>query len=207
MTDGTDSNVDQDYGEWSDWFGGDAASFRVRVSSRFVVVHDHYMPSLIELISTPDAEPRIFAQVEVDESGPSLREFAFTSHDPKSKGIRQADFRAIQVSALVEDLVALWTIRIDRDEDGNVVGPTNIYDDRPGLTRFVGQMRMGRTSRDITPQLLERVAEVYRENIAGHPTKAVEHHFQVSQRMAAEYVSRARKRGLLPPTKKGKKNA
>ena len=68
-------------------------------------------------------------------------------------------------------------------------------------------MRAGRTSRDITPQLLERVAKVYRDNIDKYPTKAVQHHFQVSQRMAAEYVSRARKRGLLPPTKRGKKNA
>jgi len=207
MTDGTDSKVDQDHGEWSPWVGGDTAPFEVRWSSRCLVVHDHYMPTLIELISTPDAEPRIFAQIEVDKSGPSLREFAFTSHDPNSKGIRQSDFRAVQVSALVEDLVAMLTIRIERDDGGNVVGPTNIYDDPAGLTRFVGRMRMGRTSRDITPQLLERVAEVYRDNIAGHPTKAVEHHFQVSQRMAAEYVSRARKRGLLPPTKKGKKNA
>jgi hypothetical protein len=107
----------------------------------------------------------------------------------------------------VEDFVALFTHRINRDENGAFVGLETPPEDLPELTRFVGRMRAGRTSRDITPQLLERVAKVYRSNIAGTPTKAVQHHFQVSARMAAEYVNRARKRGLLPPTTRGKKKA
>lgn len=75
--------------------------------------------------------------------------------------------------------------------------------DTVNMRRFVA--RVGR--RDITPTLLDKVAQVYRDNIDGYPTKAVQHHFQVSQRTAAGYVSKARERGLLPPTKRGKKNA
>lgn len=148
--------------------------------------------------------------VEVNGDGvPRLAELRFLATDPDSKGIRQTDLREVQVSALVEDLLAGFTMRVERDGCGEVtVEPP--FADSPAYTaalRFVGRQRAGRTSRDITPDLLERVAKVYRDNIAGHPTKAVQHHFQVSQRMAAEYVSRARKRGLLPLTKKGKKNA
>jgi transposase len=60
---------------------------------------------------------------------------------------------------------------------------------------------------DITPALLEKVAGIYRANVHGAPIRAVEHHFQISQRMGVEYVSRARKAGLLPATVNGRKQA
>lgn len=182
--------------------------FAVQLSEEFVVLEDHWVPMVLRF-KTTSQEPQLYFEVfcPEHEGGPRLTEFAFVSRDPDSQGIRQADFREVQVSAIVEDFVAGFTVRIERDENGEAVKGVPGIDDLPGMTRFVGRMRAGRTSRNITPQLLERVATVYRDNIAGHPTKAVEHHFQVSQRMAAEYVSRARKRGLLPPTKRGKKNA
>lgn len=154
-------------------------------------------------------DPEVYARIEVTPTGmPRLAELRFVDEDPDGPGIRQTDLRDLQIATLVEDYMAMFTIRIERDEEGGegreaVTG----LDDLPGLTRFVGRMRAGKTSRGITPELLERVARVYRDNINGYPTKAVQSHFQVSQRMAAEYVSRARKRGLLPPTKRGKKNA
>lgn len=113
------------------------------------------------------------------------------------------------MAALLEDSVAAFTFRIEVDAEGKESAHvpelgSPVYSD---ALRHVGQLRAGRTARSITPELLERVASVYRANITGNPTKAVQHHFQVSQRMSAEYVSRARKRGLLPPTKRGKKQA
>lgn len=189
---------------WTDFPG---AGFAVQISADYVVLEDHWIPRVLRF-KTTSQEPQMYFEVVVPEreGGPRLTEFAFVSRDPNSKGIRQADFRQVQVTALVEDFVAMFTTRIERDANGEIVGRSAL-DDLPGMTRFVGRMRAGRTSRDITPELLERVASVYRENIDGYPTKAVQHHFQVSQRMAAEYVSRARKRKLLPPTKRGKKNA
>jgi hypothetical protein len=61
--------------------------------------------------------------------------------------------------------------------------------------------------RDITPALLEKVAGICRANVHGAPMGAVEHHFQISQRMGVEYVSGARKAGLLPATVNGRKQA
>jgi len=209
MTDSTDSIVTgSHYGRtvhFEPWTDFPEAGFAVQLSQERVVLEDHWMPMVLRF-KTTSQEPQLYFEVVVGESGPpKLTEFAFVSRDPDSHGIRQADFREVQVSAIVEDFLAMWTFRMERDDDGNVVRPVTIYEDQAGLIRFVG--RMGRTSRDITPQLLERVAKVYRDNISGYPNKAVEHHFQVGQRMAAEYVSRARKRGLLPPTKKGQKRA
>ena len=212
MTDGTDSiATGGHYGRTmhlKPWMDMPNLGIAVQISEERVVLEDHWVPMVLRFKTTAQ-EPQLYFEVFVPEreGGPRLTEFAFICRDLESRGIRQADFRELQVSAIVEDFVAMFTVRIERDENGEAVKAISALDDMPGLTRFVGRMRAGRTSRDITPQLLERVAAVYRENIAGYPTKAVEHHFQVSQRMAAEYVSRARKRGLLPPTKKGKKNA
>jgi hypothetical protein len=212
MTDGTGSIVEGGhYGQGvhlEPWREVGDAGFAVQTSQEHVVLEDHWLPMVLRF-KTTSQEPQLYFEVVVPDrgGGPRLTEFAFISRDPDSSGVRQADFREVQVSAIVEDFVAMFTVRVERGEDGEVLDTATSLDDMPGMTRFVGRMRAGRTSRDITPQLLERVADIYRENIAGYPTKAVEHHFQVSQRMAAEYVSRARKRGLLPPTKKGKKNA
>lgn len=213
MTDGTDSIVaGSHYGgrtvHFEPWQDLPDAGFAVQVSQERIVLADHWVPMVLRF-KTTSQEPLLYFEVVVPEreGGPRLTEFAFISRDPESRGIRQADFRDVQVSALVEDFVAMFTVRIVRDESGEAVEAVTALDDMPGTTRFVSRMRAGRSSRDITPDLLERVAEVYRNNITGYPGKAVQHHFQVSQRTAAEYVSRARKRGLLPPTKKGKKNA
>lgn len=212
MTEGTASIAGGDgygravhFGPWEDFEEG---GFAVQISEEHVVLHDHWLPMVLRFKTTAQ-EPQIYFEVVVPEreGGPRLREFAFISRDHDSHGIRQADFREVQVGAIVEDFMAMFTTRIERGETGEVIQAVSAVDDMPGLTRFVSRMRAGRTSRDITPKLLEDVAAIYRQNISGHPTKAVQHHFQVSQRMAAEYVSRARKRGLLPPTKRGKKNA
>ncbi|MBR7744453.1 hypothetical protein KC207_14250 [Phycicoccus sp. BSK3Z-2] len=198
----------------TDWIVlGDQAA-RLRVSREYVVLEDHWIPTWLEISvngrPNDGPDPEGFARVEVNRNGvPRLVEFAFRASDPESQGIRQADFREVEVSALVEELVAGFTFRAQRGPDGEsiVEPPLEGSDAYLEALRFIGRRRAGRTSRDITPELLERVARVYRSNIDRHPTKAVEHHFQVSQRMAAEYVSRARKRGLLPPTKRGQKRA
>lgn len=187
------------------WTEYEDVGFAVQLSAEHIVLEDHWVPAVLRFKTTAQ-EPQIYFEINVTDAGPKLVEFAFVSRDPDSSGIRQADFRELQVSAIVEDFLALWIVRIDRDEAGAVVQAVSAADDYTGMTRFAGRLRAGK-SREITPQLLQRVAHVYRENIAGHPTKAVQHHFQVSQRMAAEYVSMARQRKLLPPTKRGKKNA
>lgn len=51
--------------------------------------------------------------------------------------------------------------------------------------------------RRVTPELLEEVARVYRENVAsGAPTKAVREHFGIQPSTASLYVKRAKDAGL-----------
>lgn len=198
----------------SDWIVATPNAARLRVSDEYVALEDHRIPTVLEIsangAANDAADPEVYARVEVNMNGvPRLVELRLLATDPDSDGIRQQDLRDVQVSALVEDFVAGFTFRIERDKDGKVEVEPPLVDSAAytEALRFIGRRRAGRTSRDITPELLRRVTKVYRDNITGHPAKAVEHHFQVGQRMAAEYVSRARKAGMLPPTKKGKKQA
>ena len=171
-----------------------------------MVLQDHWVPATLEIATGGDGEPETYAKVAVSQSGAKLVELRFVSTDSDSRGVRQQDLRDVEVKSLLEDFVAMFTFRVESyPEGGGLVHPP-IDDAFDQALRFVSRLRSNGT-RDITPQLLERVAEIYRANISRYPTKAVQHHFQVSQRMAAEYVSRARQRGLLPPTKKGRKLA
>jgi hypothetical protein len=67
--------------------------------------------------------------------------------------------------------------------------------------------RKGKGKRSLTPAFLARVADIYRANLADGPTRAVRATFMVSERTASDYVQRARRAGLLPPTTPGKKQA
>lgn len=184
--------------------------FHVRISGSRLVVEDYWMPTWFEItVGGDDGEPVTFARVEAREDGPTLVDLRLTSPDIETRGIKQADLRSIEVRALVEDLTAGFTIRIKghwRHEIEAVVPVPDSVDYADAVRRIV-RMRSGKGTREITPKLLERVADIYRANIDSAPTAAVRKAYQVSPRMAAEYVSRARKRGLLPPTKQGKKRA
>ena len=61
-----------------------------------------------------------------------------------------------------------------------------------------------RRRRPITKEFLAEVAEVYRNDDTGTPTKAVQLWFNTSHPNAARWVGRARAAGLLDPTSKGK---
>lgn len=60
--------------------------------------------------------------------------------------------------------------------------------------------------RPLDAELLRAVAEVYTDawKSGGHPTKAVEAHFDRPYPTAARWISRARKEGFLSPTTRGR---
>lgn len=202
------AGVDEHDDEWIELHD---MGVRVRARGGYRLLEDHLVPNIVEFSTLEDiaSDPQQYARVEMSDSGPRLTELRFYCVDPDSRGIRQTDLRNTEVSAIVEPLVGGFMMRLHIDETERAASLQPSTDDQAFLlaTRFAQRLRAGKTARDITPQLLERVAKVYRDNIDRYPTKAVQHHFQVSQRMAAEYVSRARQKGFLPPTKRGKKRA
>jgi hypothetical protein len=209
--------------EWTTLTTDNGPEVRVRLYGPMVRLESHLVPARLEIKTGGEGEPEIYARVEVDENGSKLAELRFVSTDPDARGIRQSDLREIRVTALLEDFVAMFTLGhglfpylymgTDAPAESIETYGLELYSAgetdngvEPSFLRVARGLRRGR-KRDITPALLEKVAEIYRANIHGAPTRAVEHHFQVSQRMGVEYVSRARKAGLLPATVKGRKQA
>jgi hypothetical protein len=184
----------------------------ISFSDVYLLVEDRLVPEWVNFKWKFPPAPTIIGRVEVRSGVPQCVKLAFIS-DSSDHEIRQSDLRSIEINSLVIDLMAGFSIHVDQSDPevtafrGGLPGT-----DGPGGTytaarRFMERQRKGPGLRDITPELLERVAEVYRANIDRAPTEAVAKTFGVKQRMASTYVQRARTAGYLPPTKQGKKRA
>ena len=196
--------------EWAVFDGGDSA-LGFRRSADVVRLDDWSVPDWVE-VEYSDPEGQVWLRSRVDvapDVGPRVTRLEFLAVDGEPLGIRQCDLRGVEVAAIAEYSVALFA-RERREVDGGLVAYVPVMVESQladAANKLRGGMRAGATTRGITPQLLERVARVYRANIDQNPNKAIELEFGVAQRTAAEYVSRARKRGLLPPTTRGRKRA
>ena len=192
----------------TEWIDG--AGMRFRRSADVVRLDDWSVPDWVEAeYSDPEGQVWLRSRVDVaPDVGPRVTRLEFLAVDGEPPGIRQCDLRGVEVAAIAEYSVALFA-RERREVDGGLVAyvPVMVESQLADAANKLRGMRAGATTRGITPQLLERVARVYRANIDQNPNKAIELEFGVAQRTAAEYVSRARKRGLLPPTTRGRKLA
>jgi hypothetical protein len=179
----------------------------IRVSGDFVPVEDRLVPSFVELVVSDDEQPTITARVEVRDGVPHVAAVRFES-EPGQREVRQADLRATQVAALT-NLAAGFAYQVtDNPEGGGEVRfgvPDSDFYEESLAAVMAG--RKGKGKRSLTPAFLARVAEIYRANLADGPTRAVRATFMVSERTASDYVQRARRAGLLPPTTPGKKQA
>lgn len=189
----------------------------ITISNTMIGVEDRMLPEWVNfklaLTRTHVAgEPWMLGRVAVREGVPQCVSLVFTS-GREGREIRQSDLRSVEINMLVIDLMAALSIQVDQSNPDETIfrgglpgveGPGEVF---TAARRFMERRRRKPGLRDITPQLLERVAETYRANINHAPTEAVAKTFGVKQRMASTYVQRARTAGYLPATKQGKKQA
>lgn len=145
--------------------------------------------------------PDMFVKAAVRDGSPQVVELSLISQPGQSE-VRPKHLREIDLEQLAEDLYWFEVCEADHNDDPFVWETAN-----RAANKFIQRQRLPRDYRRIDDSLLREVAEVYRANIRTAPTKAVAKHFGVKDRMAAEYVKRARDRNFLPPTKRGKKQA
>ena len=145
--------------------------------------------------------PDIYVKVAVREGGPEVVEFSLISQ-PGQRDIRRKHLRDIDVEKLAAELYG-FEVNEAHPDDGSLEFANGQHMAR----KFVERHRRPRDYRIITDSFLQQVAEVYRANMKGGPTKAVAKHFQVRDSMASKYVSQARQAGYLPKTEQGRKKA
>lgn len=153
--------------------------------------------------------PGLHCRVELRDDVPRLVELGWRAMAGQRE-IRQKDLRDTEVAALVNTVYGTCVFEMrdmGRDQAGTAIRARLGEESEQwrAIRGFLHDVRAGR--RHVNAELLQQVAEVYRANIDKAPAEAVSRTFGVKQRMAHEYVRRARERGFLPPTTQGKKKA
>lgn len=173
----------------------------LRTSGRIHQLQDLLVPEWLEVAIDQGDDPVVRSRVELRDGMVSVTELHIESR-PGQRSIKQSDIREIELAALVDLLAGFSLLR--RPSEG-VIEFVVPHPDGDVYDEMVKTLRRARSARVVTPDLLERVAEVYRANIDNAPTTAVRRAFLVGERQASSYVRRCRDAGLLPPTTPGKK--
>jgi hypothetical protein len=207
---------------WAEWDRGS-----------FVQVGDRAVPQRIEVTfpSSPDGWPSLHMTIEVRRGAPHCTELTIRAH-PDGREVRGVDYRAVDLENWVDTIAAEASMDVVTADDGTTVfrrslnralrssGAGEAIDaSLPEFARMLRddsgekESRQARKTiksarsgarRIVTDDVLRKVAEVYRENVADRPVEAVGGAFRTTHRTAARYVQRAREQGFLPPTTQGK---
>ena len=164
--------------------------------------------------------PREFTYVEVPSDGtapyfvmeceysphdlvPRIMTIQVIQRDPSSREVRSTDLRHIHLEDALEQAwlkVTYRPVKV-RDADASpadMVSPATV---EQGKRRTLRGLR-SQNRRKVTPNLNQKVAEIWLADDTGAPTKAVADHFDLAPSTASLYVKRARDAGLLPPPRR-----
>lgn len=194
--------------------GGEAITSQ---SNESELVGTKRVPKWIELTTTGGVAPDMRVRVEVRDGSPQVVEIGWKVRAGEREVLHK-DLRDIDLPKLAIDLYASCFQEIHPfpegpdgafpDDDQLDEWAAQVRKSKQAARNFVDRQRRPKEHRAINDELLKSVAKVYRANIANRaPTQAVAKHFGVGNRMASTYVQKARGRGLLSPTTRGKKNA
>ncbi len=174
---------------------------RVRIGDRIVprVISVHFMGA--------DGQPALDMRLEVIDGVPQCRELRITSSEG-GRGLKPLDLRAVRLVEWIEDIYAMFAMRVLDEREGVVTAVMEVSDRAhdDAISEFK-RARRGKGARKITPAFLASVAEIYKEHQSGAPTAAVASAFGVRHRMASEYAKRAEAAGYLPATSPGKRRS
>ncbi|OLZ43262.1 hypothetical protein BS329_39940 [Amycolatopsis coloradensis] len=172
-------------------------------------VRDQLIPPevMVEMPSAPDL-PSLTMKIEMRKEVPVCTEITIRAKED-GREVRTTDLRAVQLQDLLELIVTAVSSKIiSAGPEGLVLGDNQgaTTENFDAALATIRAARKGTRAR-ITDDFLREVAETYRANVDGSPTKAVEEKYGVEYRTAARWVERARAKGYLPATTPGKRKA
>ena len=194
--------VRQVMGEIAEFLGGSGEARYEAGPGDVVDVGNRIVPRKIRAVIEGGLdEPDVAMTIEVRQGLPVCTEIRFVSRADGLE-VRAKDLKSVPILDWTDEIVAACSwVRMESGGIMQIAGKERRAQDR----RNVARERVGRPR--VSPELLEKVAEVYREHSDDRPTHAVQRVFGGSYRTAARNVERARDAGLLPPTTPGKKKA
>ncbi|TYK50579.1 hypothetical protein [Actinomadura decatromicini] len=190
---------------------GMRSSVQYDESEKWLPIGDGYeLPHQFTVTYVPrsgSADPIGFEiHFEVIDGAPQSREVRILA-TPGNREVRNADLRAIPVEEITEQVAAQLAVQYRTDEQGNRRRVARFILTEDGQREGITAVRTARRQvrRRVTNEILRQVAEVYRENLAHAPVRAVAEHFDLgSDRTARRWVQQARAAGHLGSAVKGK---
>jgi hypothetical protein len=175
-----------------------------RANARRIAVGQVVLPPImIVTLPSDHVAPDVRIRIEVVSGVPVCTSVKFTAVGSRRE-VNTIDLRKLRIQGYVDLAVAATALDYIDKRGVRLVhlqqGPTT-------RTRARAAARGARAPRKITPEFLQQVAQVYRDNIHHEPLGHVAKRFNRRKSSAAQYVRAARVAGYLPPTTKGKKNA
>lgn len=184
---------------------------RVRTSgtalTRPVQVKGRVLPSDFDLeLMYEDGSPDLVLGCETRDGVPQCRRVELRS-TPEGREIQSSDLRGVKLEDLLEiAVVSAATHPEKQGQQGEVVirmRPARTEEERrETLTQMRATRRDAR--RRVSDELLQEIAQVYRDHLDGTPTAAVAQHTGRAHRTAALYVKQAREAGFLGAAVRGK---
>jgi hypothetical protein len=159
------------------------------------------VPSEVDVDFSRDrSAPIRTLKIEVRDGIPRCTEIRLAAR-PDGRELRPSDLEAIDLANWTSDILSECSFQITPD------GLVSRAGDRDSFKAIEHAQKAGR--RKITPERLQRVADVYRAHVHAKPIDAICDEFDVSYRTAARYVElcRSDEFQLLPKTHKGKRKA
>jgi hypothetical protein len=187
----------------------------------------------VRLQSREDEDTRVYVQLDFSDARPEIRKAMMTSRSRISaRSWRHVPFDAIEVQGLMtiggldeilrrpNDVVASpealeQYFEATAEEYGSysgfqigdhVVGPFHDADGQPAAQPFVHVRALEAPERPIPDEFYEELAKVY-EGFVGNkvaPAPAIAQGARVSVRTVHGWISEARRRGHLPPARRGR---
>lgn len=165
-----------------------------------VTIGDRLVPGTID-VTFPGAEgqPALTMTIDSTTGVPRCIEIRITAK-PAGREVRTTDLRAVAIEDWLEAIVAeaAGMILIQADDGTVITGPWPVSggERREAIDAIRSARRSAR--RRVTPELLQRVAEVYQQHQDERPVQAVMDAFGTSRRTASRYVHLARQQDLFP---------
>ncbi|MGW0035735.1 hypothetical protein [Gordonia sp. NPDC003376] len=165
-------------------------------------VGDRLLPAEILVRFPGKNQPSLTMRIVVRQGVPVCTELSLKADETTE--VRAKDLSLVRIDDWMEYVTAACS-----ESAGSSFVTVPSEPDADALQSVRQAKKAGRTAarRSVTPEILEKVAAIYREHIADRPVQAVMRAFDTSERTAARYVERCRKEGLLPPTEPGRKKA
>ena len=167
---------------------------------------EYWVPRRFDLIitNTPDSLGWRMSFV-VRDGVPICQKIIIESHG-RDREVQSSDLRALRIEDMVEWATKYVAKPVKLDDHGKMcVLPITLEEVHNGVTLPAVRAARRRVRRKVTPSVLREVAQIYRSNLGGSPTAAVQRHFDLgSERTARLWVKKSRDEGYLGKSLRGR---